>query len=341
MSDKPKLLVVELWGLGDLVIATSFMRAAAEKYVVTHLGKPYAAELQQRFWPGVRIEPFSAPWSAIRDKYQLWRWPWRTLMKLRRELRARQFDVCASSRWDPRDHLLMLFLGMKRRLGFPRLGSACLLTTPLTRPAPGSHRYEQWRVLGRELGLTLPDSPPVFPSSQPRRVDVVIHTGAARGFCIWPLESYAQLIKRLRAAGWSVRVLCDPNQEEDWRRLGEQAVNAPISITTLMASLEDAGVFIGNDSGPGHLAALCGVPTFTLFGPHLPQGWAPLHPAAEWHPGRTCPYKPCEDRCRFGVHFCMVDVGCDEAWTYILPFVRRHCGDGSRPQSQGALATAG
>ncbi len=323
---KPKLLIVEVWGLGDLVIATPFLRAAAAKYDVTLLAKPYAAELQQRFWPGVRIEPFSAPWSAIRKKYNLLRWPWATLFRLRRELSVQQFALCASSRWDPRDHLLMFFLKMRRRIGYPRLGSAKLLTQRLERPPPGSHRYEQWRTLGRALDLSLPDQPPVFKADTAHRINVVVHTGAARGFCIWPLEQFYRLVTRLRAQGCSVRVLCDPDQCAGWAQLGETGVRSPQTVTELMTLLEDAGVFIGNDSGPGHLAALCGVPTFTLFGPHLPEGWSPLHPAAEWIPGRTCPYKPCEDRCRFGVHHCMVDVAEPEAWASIEPFVRKHCG---------------
>ena len=58
---KPKLLVVELWGLGDLVIATPFLQAASQRYEVTLLAKPYAMDLQSRFWPGVRVVPFVAP----------------------------------------------------------------------------------------------------------------------------------------------------------------------------------------------------------------------------------------------------------------------------------------
>jgi hypothetical protein len=38
---KSKLLIIELWGLGDLVIATPFLRAAAEQFDVTLLAKPY------------------------------------------------------------------------------------------------------------------------------------------------------------------------------------------------------------------------------------------------------------------------------------------------------------
>jgi ADP-heptose:LPS heptosyltransferase len=41
--------------------------------------------------------------------------------------------------------------------------------------------------------------------------------------------------------------------------------------------LTTASVFIGNDSGPGHLAAISGVPTITLFGGD-PTTWKPLGP---------------------------------------------------------------
>jgi ADP-heptose:LPS heptosyltransferase len=321
---KPRLLIVELWRLGDLVIATAFMRAAVTKYNVTLLGKPYAAELQKRFWPGVRVEPFDAPWTRNTHKYNLLQWPWGELFRLRKKFKG-QFDVAASSRWDSRDHLLMLFLGMKERMGYPRLGSQKFLARPLARPPHGSHRYDDWRVLGEALGLELPSRPLMSPAQSDKRVDVVIHTGAARDFCVWPLEHFQQLVARLRSQDFSVRVLCDAFQLAHWVRLGETGVVVPKSATELMAVMDDAKVFIGNDSGPGHLAALCGLPTFTLFGPHLPDGWAPLHPQAEWIPGRACPYKPCEDFCRFGVHHCMVDVSEPEAWRSIEPFVKRHC----------------
>ena len=35
---KPKLLAIELWGLGDLVIATPFLHAASQRFDVTMLG---------------------------------------------------------------------------------------------------------------------------------------------------------------------------------------------------------------------------------------------------------------------------------------------------------------
>ena len=85
---KPKLLIVELWGLGDLVIATPLLRAAAERFDITLLAKPYALDLQRRLWPDVRVAPFVAPWTAFKNKYRLWQWPWRIFWHVRRGFRG-------------------------------------------------------------------------------------------------------------------------------------------------------------------------------------------------------------------------------------------------------------
>src|ERR1700758_5116571 len=92
-SPKPRLLVIELWGLGDLVIATPFLRAAARQYEVTVLAKPYAKDLQERLWPEVKVLPFVAPWTAFRRKYWVPAWPWKEMFRLGKAIRGAQFDV--------------------------------------------------------------------------------------------------------------------------------------------------------------------------------------------------------------------------------------------------------
>ncbi len=42
--------------------------------------------------------------------------------------------------------------------------------------------------------------------------------------------------------------------------------------------LRHAGLFVGNDSGLSHLAAVVGAPTLVLFGPTDPRLWAPIGP---------------------------------------------------------------
>jgi heptosyltransferase-2 len=323
---KAKLLVVELWGLGDLIIATPFLQAASQRYEVTLAAKPYAMDLQRRFWPDVRVVPFVAPWTAFRfkDKYRLYAWPWREMFHLLKPLAAQRFDFGLSARWgDPRDHLLLLLAGAKARLGFPRLGTGFILTKPLARPEPLAHRYEYWRVMARVLGFDMPAREALtLPHLHPDG-EILVHTGAGQPVRIWPLERYRTLVVRLRQKGYRVQVACDPDERTWWLQAGEKDVATPRTVTELFALADRAGAFVGNDSGPGHLVAFCGVPTFTLFGPQVPEWFAPLHPGSEWLEGKACPYKPCSDYCRFPVPYCMVNSQEDEVCALVESFVAR------------------
>lgn len=325
-STKPRLLIIELWGLGDLVIATPFIRAAAQKYDVTVVAKPYAKDLQSRLWPEAKVLPFVAPWTAFRRKYRLYAWQWREMFRLRREISSTGFDVGLSARWDPRDHFLLASARAKERLGFPRLGSHIFLTQSLTLPDPGAHRYENWRAVGRAIGLQLPSRENIV---TPRRAnseagEILVHTGAGQPIRVWPLENYRKLIARLRQKQYRVQVVCDVDQRDWWLKSGESAVATPRTVAELLALIDRAGALVGNDSGPGHLAAFEGVPTFTIFGPQLPEWFAPLHPAAAWAEGSACPYKPCSDYCRFASPLCLDRLTAEDIGTRVELFVAKN-----------------
>ncbi|HEY4415714.1 MAG TPA: glycosyltransferase family 9 protein [Verrucomicrobiae bacterium] len=321
---KPRILVIELWQLGDLVIGTPFFRAAAKKYDVTLLAKPLAKELQPLLWPEVKIMPFTAPWATFKGKYRFHRWPWREMFRLVRALRESAFDVGLSARWDPRDHFLLALAGTKKRLGFPRIGSRLFLTDSLALPGAEAHRYDNWRILGERLGLEMPtrQNMPLQRASSNSR-EILIHTGAAQRVRVWPLENYQKLVGRLRQNQYPVKIICDPGQREWWLQNGEADVATPGTITELFTLVNQAGAFIGNDSGPGHLAAMAGVPTFTVFGPQVPEWFVPLHPEAQWIEGKPCPYKPCFDSCRFPEPFCLTRLTEPEVWTRIEAFVHK------------------
>jgi ADP-heptose:LPS heptosyltransferase len=286
-SRRPRLLALELWGLGDLALAVPFLRAAARQADVTLLAKPGAAGLLRRFVPGVDLIVLDAPWTAFRGKYRLHRWPWSGLRQTLHELRRRQFDIAVSARPDPRDHLLMRLSGTRRRLGYPRLASGLLLSQAVQAPLL-PHRAEHWRAMAGALGWE-----PEIPVPPPRTGrHLVIHTGAAQAVREWPRERFDALADHLRSAGWRVTLLD----------------NSLTDLDRLLEILAGADRFIGNDSGPGHLAALLGVPTFTIFGPQLPERFAPQHPQAAWTEGAPCPHKPCSDYCRFPVPHCIRDI---------------------------------
>lgn len=317
--------------MGDLLIATPFLQAASEKYEVTLLAKPYAQELQPHFWPKVKIVVFVAPWTAFQHKYFLPSWPWKQIFRVWRRLRGEKFDYGISARWygsvrsagDPRDHLLLWFFGAKTRLGFPRLGSRYFLTRSLKPPEAKAHRYDNWRAVGQALNLELPTREKLRLPHVRRDGQILMHTGAGQPVRVWPLERYRNIVGLLRSKSFQVQVACDPDQETWWRTAGEQNLSIPRTSGELIALLEKAGAFIGNDSGPGHLAAFCGVPTFTIFGPQLPEWFAPLHPASEWLDGKACPYKPCSDYCRFPAPYCMVNSTEEEVLRRLEAFLAR------------------
>ena len=321
---KPKLLITELWGLGDLVIATPFLRAAAEKFDITLLAKPFALDLQPRLWPGVRVETFTAPWTAFKSKYHVWRWPFLEIVRLRRRLARQHFEFGLSARWDPRDHWLLKLVGAENRLGFPRVGSHIFLTQPLARPEPEAHRYESWRVLAHALGIELPPREKIPISAARGHETVLIHTGAGQPVRVWPLEKYQELAMHLRQKNIPVQIACDADQRGWWLHAGETEIATPRTVAELIALVDRAGAFIGNDSGPGHLAAFCGVPTFTIFGPQLPEWFAPLHPRAEWIEGKVCPYLPCSDYCRFPEPFCIRNLTDGEVRARVEKFLAGH-----------------
>jgi len=321
---KPTLLVIELWGLGDLVIASPFMQAASRKYDVTLLAKPYAIDLQQRFWPGVRVVPFHAPWTAFRRKYRFLSWPWRDILRLR-HLARENFDLGLSARWDPRDHFLLKVLRVRYRYGFPRLRSKVFLTDPIERPEMDSHRYENWRAAALALGMELPEKENIQLMGQARtNGNVLVHSGAGQSVRVWPLERFAGLVTRLRRQGSTVVVACDPDQREWWLKTGEVGIETPNTVTDLFQLVNAARVFLGNDSGPSHLAAYCGIPTFTIFGPQITEWFAPLHPRGQCYEGRPCPYKPCFDYCRFPAPFCLRDITETNIWEKLEPFVKKN-----------------
>lgn len=296
----PTLLVTELWGIGDLALAIPFIRAASATWRVTLVAKPHAAPLLARFAPQVELVPFVAPWTAFRGKYKLLSWPWRELAALVRKLRARRFKAAVSARPDPREHLLLALAGAGQTFGFPCCGSRVLLSDPLPSPA-AVHRSEHWAAVASALGVGI-DSPAAVRREGKR---IVIHTGAGQPARLWPRERYEKLAASLAGSGWQTEILDD----------------SLVGIDRLMDELDSADRFIGNDSGPGHLAALLGIPTFTIFGPQLPELFAPRHQDSQWIEGAPCPYKPCRDYCRFSEPRCLTALDVDAVRARVIPWL--------------------
>jgi len=82
------------------------------------------------------------------------------------------------------------------------------------------------------------------------------------------------------------------------------AMTGALTLEELTALLGRSALFIGNDSGPAHLAAACGVPSIVLFGPQDPRRFGPwsertqvLHHPVACFPCRQTVCVMAEDPC--------------------------------------------
>lgn len=113
---------------------------------------------------------------------------------------------------------------------------------------------------------------------------IVIHPGAGKPEKCWPAEKFVKLAEQLNRDGKTVRMLLGEVELEKWPAGAIQAVASagqlrkPATYLDLLAEISQASVFIGNDSGPGHLAGVIGVPSIALFGSSAYR-WQPLGPA--------------------------------------------------------------
>ena len=327
---RPKLLVVELWGLGDLTFCAHLLRAAEERFEIALLAKPHAAALLQPSFPQIGFVSFDAPWTAFRRKYQLLKWDWRELRRLMLLLRKERFDFAVSVRNDPRDHLLMWLSGVRRRLGFPERGSGAFLTEPVRRTAPKQHKVEDWRDLGKALNLEASLAPgPLLQHTRYRsarieaalsgisRPILCLHPGARIPVRRWPEENFAEIVQRLREFEFHLILIPDPDGYGSLLAPLADQVLTSLSIAELVDVLGRADLVLCNDSAPGHIAAACGRPAIVLFGPTDPDWFRPWGEEHLVVIRDICPWRPCFDYCKFDQPHCLTKMGADLVWPEI------------------------
>lgn len=107
----------------------------------------------------------------------------------------------------------------------------------------------------------------------------VIHPFASAPEKAWAADRFVAVAGQLRESGLKPLFLAGPSDDAALFAGFEVIRNAPISrVKTLLCG---AQLFIGNDSGPAHIAAAFGVPVVVLFGPSNPVTWAPWRTEAQ------------------------------------------------------------
>ena len=115
-----------------------------------------------------------------------------------------------------------------------------------------------------------------------------MHPGANIAFKSWPAERFIEIGKYLTEnKRCGLVIIGGPGPEEYLadgivKSIGPNAFNlaGKTPPRVLLAALKGCDLFIGNDSGPMHLAAAAGCPTVGIFGATNPYRFGPYLPAS-------------------------------------------------------------
>lgn len=304
-AGNPRILVCKWCCLGDAILSLYALReylrlhpgARIEMLVSSRIAEVY------RGFPGieaVHVLPITGHRLALElASPRLWL----KLAALVLRLRGRRFGQMVDLElYRPHGALLKRLLGIPWSRGFrvegaPDKGHDVQVDRPRALP--------EWICFYRVLGLETPPSPPppLFPrparakGSRGPRVGLVFGSSFNWPQKKWPWEHYARTMLLLRDEGCEFVLLGTAMERAEARRIAG-AAGGPVIDTTgkldfagLVETVSSCDVVAGNDTGTLHLAAACGVPTVTLFGPTDPRKWNPLTSTPVFLDGMPC--RPC------------------------------------------------
>lgn len=106
----------------------------------------------------------------------------------------------------------------------------------------------------------------------------VIHPFASAPDKTWPADRFCEVARYLQLSNITPIFLAAPG-DNITPFAGHKVLQG--SLRDAKAVLSKAAVFIGNDSGPAHMAAAFGVPSIVLFGNSNPAIWGPWQTGSE------------------------------------------------------------
>jgi ADP-heptose:LPS heptosyltransferase len=261
------ILVIRSGAVGDFVLTTpviASLRKAYPRSRITVVGNPARSALANHLIDAI-IDFDTTMWSSLFVQEGS---PSQDLKDL-----LIQTDLIVSYVPDP-DRIFSDNLG--------RLTSGHVLSQSPHPPQDGSvHIVDHLLGVLQPLQIRTVRQPTVATQSPPTEnpPHFVLHPGSGGGHKVWPLERFAKIAEALSESG-EVSGTSGPADASIVNELKSQVPSIravpQLSLPQLAGYYQSAKLFIGNDSGPTHLAAAVGTPTIAIFGPTDPRTWGPL-----------------------------------------------------------------
>ena len=269
LPENSRVAVVRLRSLGDCILTTP------------------AITLLERYRPDVHLrivveDRFAAIFGA------------RAMRPDVRTLRAFGPRLCINLHGGTRSARLTLLSGARYRAGFDmfrpswvyniRIPTAQVVLGVSRRVHTAEHLASAMYHLGVDTSMTVPAAsmhtePGPSPLAPPGDY-AVIHPFAATPEKTWPSERFLQIAKHLETVAGLTPVFVG-TKTDDFSPFAHYPTAAGAPLAELARLMRDARFFVGNDSGPAHMAAAFRLPQVVVFGPSDAEIWKPWCAANE------------------------------------------------------------
>ena len=301
--DSPKILILRLSAVGDVIRTLPSVKALKEHYPSSFIAwiveEPSQAFLESQpeideviLFPRRRwtqgMKSLTKVWSTLGE---MWKF---TLV-----LRRRRFDVALDFHGILKSGLLSFFSGSAKRVGYDRTstkeGSFLFSNVKVKLPKQKISRFQRNLSLLKGMGLEVKELkyhihiPPgdreyieSFFNASPRSLKkplIAIHPGSSQKalFKRWMSDQYAQLADRLVGELSASVIFTWGDGELEWvegirKEMREPSLLGPKteSLTQLGEVYRHCDLYIGGDTGPMHIASLVGIPVVVIYGPTDP-----------------------------------------------------------------------
>ncbi|MBM3215572.1 glycosyltransferase family 9 protein [Candidatus Poribacteria bacterium] len=322
-NGSPRILLIRLSSMGDVVLTTPAIRAARERFPDARI----AFLTNESYAPLLSANPHLDAVLTL-DRQRSNRSPaafWESI----RFIRSERFDVSVDMHRRAKTAALTFLARIRTRIGGTRLDNRRVALDPSA--------YAGGRALAALAPLEALDGDArlevVVPPDDAAKADELlrghridagaptlgIFPGAGWRPRAWMPERFAEVARRFSAETGGRAVVVGAGNECDLverivESVGSSAVplmDLPLGV--LAGIIARCGVFLSNDTGPMHLAVAVGTPTVALFGPGRFERFAPKLPhIAIREPIACSPCKQFRDHCRNNA--CMQLIQVDAVW---------------------------
>lgn len=214
-----------------------------------------------------------------------------------RSLRGVSPDMAVDLEGRHASSLMTFFSGARLRIGSSTANRPFLYNRTIELSA-GRHKVFSYIEIAEALGIEVHQTECRLKSAGPKKENllkklrdkgvvpgspvVCIHAGAGKSYKKWTAEGFAEVADELSDHGLCVVIIGGKGDSSEahevMSRLRRSAFNfcGELSLGELIALFGISSLYIGNDSGPMHLASATGVPVVALFGCADEKRWRPL-----------------------------------------------------------------